>query len=153
MQNTQQKDIYELAESVIGSTDFFLVGVEIKGARPPEVWVYVDGENRGVSMDECAEISNELSFLMEAHDIFNGAYRLNVSSPGLSRPLVDKRQYFKNKGRHVKIKYKHDEEYNKLEGILEDYSDQNIVVLKEAGEVVELPFDKIIETKIIPSLK
>lgn len=153
MQKKLQNDISELAESVLASTDFFLVGVEIKGANRPEIWIYADSVERGINMDECAEISNELSFLMDAHEMFNGTYRLNVSSPGLSRPLVDRRQYPKNKGRKIKVKYKNDEEYKKLEGVLEDYTEQKITIGKDDGDPIELPFEQIVETKIIPSLK
>lgn len=152
MANSVENEISELAESVLASTDFFLVDVEIKGGKTPEVWIYIDGAERGVNMDECAEISNELGFLMDAHETFDGAYRLNVSSPGLSRPLVDKRQYPKNKGRKVKVKYKNDEGYHKLEGVLENLSDDTIVINGEEGQV-ELSFDQVVETKIIPSLK
>lgn len=152
MQNKLKNDISELAESVLASTDFFLVDIKIGGGKRPVVWIYVDGEERGVSMDECAEISNELSFLMDAHDVFNGAYRLNVSSPGLSRPLVDRRQYPKNKGRKVKVKYKNDEEYKKLEGVLQEYDGNKVIISRNEGEPVELSFDQIVETKIIPSL-
>lgn len=152
MQNKLKNDISELAESVLNSTDFFLVDVDIKGTNPPEIWIYVDGEERGINMDECANLSNELSFLMDAHELYNGAYLLNVSSPGLSKPLVDRRQYPKNKGRKVKVKYKNNNQYNKLEGTLKDYTEQKIIIGQNEGELVELPFDQIVETKIIPSL-
>lgn len=152
MANSLENEISELAESVLASTDFFLVDVEIKSGKTPEIWIYIDGVERGVNMDECAEISNELGFLMDAHELFDGGYRLNVSSPGLSRPLVDKRQYPKNKGRKVKVKYKNEEGYYKLEGILENLSDETIVINGEEGPM-ELSFDQIVETKIIPSLK
>jgi len=152
VQNKLKNDISELAESVLNSTDFFLVDVDIKGTNPPEIWIYVDGEERGINMDECANLSNELSFLMDAHELYNGAYLLNVSSPGLSKPLVDRRQYPKNKGRKVKVKYKNDNQYNKLEGTLKDYTEQKIIIGQNEGELVELPFDQIVETKIIPSL-
>ncbi len=154
MANKVEKEITELAESVLASTDFFLVGLEVKGNNVPEVWVYIDGVERGVNMDECAEISNELSFLMDAHELIDSKYRLNVSSPGLSRPLVDRRQYPKNKGRKVKVKYKNDEGYHKLEGVLKNLSEQSIVVFREEEKApVELSFDQIVETKVIPSLK
>jgi ribosome maturation factor RimP len=152
VQNKLKNDISELAESVLNSTDFFLVDVDIKGTNPPEIWIYVDGEERGINMDECANLSNELSFLMDAHELYNGAYLLNVSSPGLSKPLVDRRQYPKNKGRKVKVKYKNNNQYNKLEGTLKDYTEQKIIIGQNEGELVELPFDQIVETKIIPSL-
>lgn len=153
MQNKVTDTISELAESVLQTTDFFLVDVEIKGGNNPEVWVSVDAEDRGVNMDECAEISNELSFLMDAHEIFSGSYRINVSSPGLSRPLKDRRQYPKNKGRKAKFKFKDDGEYRKIEGVLDDISEQHIVIRLEDESTITVSFDDLVETKIIPSLK
>lgn len=153
MQNKVTNKISELAESVLSTTDFFLIDVEIKGGDTPEVWVSVDGEDRGVNMDECAEISNELSFLMDAHDIFSGAYRINVSSPGLSRPLIDRRQYPKNVGRKANFKYKEDDEIQQVEGTLQEVSDEAVVIELEDNSTVTVPFDDLVETKIIPSFK
>lgn len=153
MSDSIENKISELAESVLSTTDFFLVDVEIKGNKKPEIWIYVDGEDRGVNMDECADISNELSFLMDAHDVFSGSYRLNVSSPGLSRPLVDKRQYAKNEGRRTKVKYKRDNEYLKTEGTLKSVSEDKVVIEQEDGTSNIIDFDDVVETKIIPSLK
>lgn len=153
MSNSVTDKISELADSVLSTTDFFLVDVEIKGGDTPEVWVSVDAEDRGVNMDECAEISNELSFLLDAHDIFSGAYRINVSSPGLSRPLVDRRQYPKNVGRKAKFKYEKDGEARKVEGTLQEVSDENIVIELDDDSTIKVPFDNLVETKIIPSLK
>lgn len=152
MQDKVQDKIFELAESVLSDSEFFVVDVEVKGARQPVVWVYVDGEERGVNMDECANISNELGFLMEAHDIFQGQYRLNVSSPGLARPLTDRRQYPKNKGRKARIKYKANEEYHKAEGVLRNVDDDRLVLEEEDGTSLTVKFDQLVEAKIIPSI-
>lgn len=146
-------NISELAESVLSTTDFFLVDVEIKGGDTTEVWISVDGEERSINMDECAEISNEIGFLMEAHELFADNYRINVSSPGLDRPLVDERQYPKNEGRKVKVKYKQDGEDLKVEGVLQDVSDKGITVEINEQTSVDLPFENLVETKIIPSFK
>lgn len=153
VQNKVTDKISELAESVLSTTDFFLVDVEIKGGDTPEVWVSVDAEDRGVNMDECAEISNELGFLMDAHDIFSGKYRINVSSPGLSRPLVDRRQYPKNVGRKAKFKYKTDGEYSKVEGTLQEVAEEHVVIELDDDSTIKVTFDNLVETKIIPSLK
>ncbi|MCW9708924.1 ribosome maturation factor RimP [Fodinibius salsisoli] len=153
MSNKVINKISELSESVLATTDFFLVDVEIKGGDIPEVWVSVDGEERGVNMDECADISNEISFLMDAHELFSGRYRINVSSPGLDRPLVDRRQYPKNKGRKVKVKYEQGGEDLRVEGTLQDISEQGIIVEINEQTTVTLPFDDLVETKIIPSFK
>lgn len=153
MSNKVTDKIAEVAGSVLSTTDFFLVDVEIKGGDIPEVWISIDAEDRGVNMDECAEISNEISFLMDAHDIFSGKYRINVSSPGLSRPLVDKRQYPKNVGRKVKVKYKENGEYRKVEGTLQDTLEDEIVVDLQDESTLIIPFEDLVETKIIPSFK
>ncbi len=151
--NSVINKISELAESVLSTTDFFLVDVEIKGGDTPEIWVSVDGEDRGVNMDECAEISNELGFLMDAHELFSGQYRINVSSPGLDRPLIDRRQYPKNEGRKVEVKYEQDGEDLKVEGILQEVTEKGIAVEINEQTTVNLPFEDLVETKIIPSFK
>lgn len=150
--NRVEDKISELAESALGSTDFFLVDVEIKGGDQPVVWVYVDAEDRGVNMDECAKLSNEIGFLMDAHELLRGGYRLNVSSPGLSRPLTDRRQYPKNEGRRSKIKFRDQGNYETVEGTLSEVSGDTIFLEREDGEVLRIAFDKVVETKIIPSL-
>lgn len=153
MHNERITEIKNLVESILNESDFFLVDIEIKGSREPVVWVYVDGPERGVNMDECAEISNELGLLMDAHNLFQGQYRLNVSSPGLSRPLTDKRQYFKNKGRKAKVKYKSGDEYLKTEGTIADITEEIILIKKEDDTSVPIGFNQIVETKIIPVIK
>lgn len=152
VQGKVTQNISELVESVLSGTDFFLVDVEVKGSREPIIWVYVDGEERGVNMDECAEFSNELGFLMDAHDIFQGKYRLNVSSPGLSRALTDRRQYTKNVGRKARIKFKSDDEYIKTEGVLSSVDEKELVLEHEDGTSQTIAFDQLVETKIIPSI-
>lgn len=130
----------------------FLVDVEVKNAKTQEVWVLADSEKGGVDLDACARVSRELSFILEEKDIFNKAYRLNVSSPGLSRPLSDQRQYPKNEGRTVKVKYKSDEEYLTVEGVLQSVNDSQIEVKPEDDKLVVIPFDNIVETKIVPKI-
>ncbi len=152
MPNEVINTISELAESVLSTTDFFLVDVEIKGGDTPEIWVSIDAVDRGVNMDECAEVSNELGFLMDAHDVFSGRYRINVSSPGLSRPLVDRRQYPKNIGRKAKFTFKEDGEDTNVEGVLKDV-DENYVIVGLDDSTKKILFDDLVETKIIPSFK
>lgn len=155
---TVKERISDLASNILGDTDFFLIDIDMRGGKTPKVFVYVDGKERNVTLDECADISNELGFLIDAYELFNDSYRLNVSSPGLSRPLIDKRQYPKNKDRKVKVTYTDDaetepEQYEKVvEGTLTDVFEDEITI-KTKGERLALPFDKIKETKVIPSLK
>lgn len=153
MTNTLENEVSELAKSVLEETDLFLIDTAIKGARPPEVWVYADGADRSPNMDDCAKISTELSFLLDAHELISGAYRLNVSSPGMKQALADKRQFPKNKGRKIKLKFKNEDEYIKCEGILDDYSDHDILIQPDNEDAFRVSFNQIVEVKIVPSFK
>ncbi len=146
------KNISDLAEPLAEEYGLFLVDIELKThSGQPEVWLLLDSEEGSVALDACAEISKELGFLMEAHELFDDKYRLNVSSPGLSRPLSDKRQYKKNVGRVATVKFKNEEgQYKKIEGVITDFND-NIVEITDEEEVeTAIPFKAIVETKIIP---
>ncbi|HKL16325.1 MAG TPA: hypothetical protein VJ915_11855 [Balneolaceae bacterium] len=146
------KRIEELALPLVKQEDLFLVDIELKQQDMNVVWVYVDSEEGGVNLDVCSKISRELSFQVENEDIFPKSYRLNVSSPGLSRPLSDKRQYGKNIGRTVKVKYKQDGEYEKIEGILKEVADSFVTIENEGGHSESINFDDLVETKIVPKI-
>ncbi|MFP8488392.1 ribosome maturation factor RimP [Gracilimonas sp. Q87] len=146
------KNIKDLAEPLAEEKGLFVVDVELKtGSGLAELWVLLDNEEGGVNIDTCTDISKELGFLIEAHDLFDKGYRLNVSSPGLSRPLSDKRQYRKNEGRVATIKFKNKEgEYTKIEGVITGITDEAVAITDEDETEKKIPFDAIVETKIIP---
>ena len=145
------ENIKELALPLAEEKGLFLVDVELKTGGGTELWVYLDGEDRGVNLDECADISRELGFLIDAHELLDGKYRLNVSSPGLSRPLTDSRQYQKNIGRTIKVRFRaENDETRKVQGELVSASDANITIAEEEEGEIEVLFDSIIEAKIIP---
>ncbi|MBO6572518.1 ribosome maturation factor [bacterium] len=150
--DTIQK-IKDLAAPLVESKDLFVVDIEHKtGSGLNEVWLYLDAQDRGVNLDECADISRELGFLIEAHELFENKYRLNVSSPGLSRPLSDVRQYKKNQGRKAKVKFKKEDEYDKAEGIIVGMDENGIMLEDQNGKSVKVLFDDIKEAKIVPNI-
>lgn len=150
--DTIQK-IKDLAAPLVESKDLFVVDIEHKtGSGLNEVWLYLDAQDRGVNLDECADISRELGFLIEAHELFENKYRLNVSSPGLSRPLSDVRQYKKNQGRKAKVKFKKEDEYDKTEGTIVGVDENGIMLEDQNGKSVKVLFDDIKEAKIVPNI-
>jgi ribosome maturation factor RimP len=150
--DTNTEKIFELAQQCASSHGVFVVDVEIKHTTPMELWVYLDKEDVDLSIDVCTKISRELGFLLEAHDIEIDRYRLNVSSPGLSRPLSDIRQYPKNIGRTCRVRYrKNDAEVEKVMGQLSKVDSANIQLMVE-DKSIKIPFVQIIEAKIIPTI-
>ncbi len=152
MQTDITQNIKDLVTPLAESAGLFVVDVEVNTQGMTEVSVYLDAEDRGVNLDECADISRELGFLIEAHELFESKYRLNVSSPGLSRPLSDRRQYKKNEGRSARIKFRQDEEYNKLNGSITAVTEDGVTVEDEDGNTVHILYDEIVEAKIVPNI-
>ncbi|MFN1834012.1 ribosome maturation factor RimP [Balneola sp. MJW-20] len=145
--------ISELVAPLAEEKGMFLVDIDIKsGNKMTEVWIYLDAEDRGVNLDECADVSRELGFLLDAHETMTNKYRLNVSSPGLSRPLSDPRQYPKNIGRVAKVKYKEGDTYEKTVAILTDVNDERIVLTDEDENFIEIALPDINEIKIVPTI-
>ena len=147
--------IKELAAPLAEERGLFVVDIELKTGSGNELWVYLDAEDRGINLDECAEISRELGFVIDAHELLESKYRLNISSPGLSRPLSDARQYSKNIGRMIKLRYWEGDETKRIKGMLEQASHQKLTVIETEGKKSTecfIQLDTVSEAKIIPQI-
>ncbi len=122
------------------NTEF--VDLEIKGSsRNPVIRVFVD-EAGGIAIEKCAAISRELNHLIEAEDIIKTPYRIDVSSPGLDRPLKTARDFARNVGRLVKIAYRYDEEDREISGEI-SHAESEQVVIEYDHSLFEIPYDQI----------
>lgn len=65
--------------------------------------LYIDNEEAGVTIDDCATISRRLSPVLDVEGTINGTYSLEVSTPGLNRPLVRESDYIRFAGRLAKV--------------------------------------------------
>lgn len=151
MQRSILDQIQEIVQPIVDRNNAFLVDVQIRGERSSKVVeIFVDSDD-GISLDQCSAISRELSQLLDQADIIQGRYRLDVSSPGLDKPLKLLRQYKKNTGRNCKIIVEHDGQKTTVNGVLEK-ADQNSVTILQNGKPLTLEFSKIKETFIIPKI-
>ena len=116
--------IRELAESHLVDKDHFVVDVLISKYKPTKVVVQLDGD-KGISIDSCAEVSRKLSEELETLNLIEGAYNLEVGTPGLEVPLKLKRQYAANIGRRVKVQVEGNEF---VEGKLVEVSEEQIIL-------------------------
>jgi ribosome maturation factor RimP len=96
--------VTELAESLAASLGMELVDIEYKREGHAMVLrLFVDREG-GVTLDDCAKVSRELSEILDVEDFIQAHYTLEVSSPGLNRPLKKPADYERYRGRLVRIK-------------------------------------------------
>ena len=117
-----------------------IVEVEFKQGKEPALTVYIDVEG-GVDLNTCEKFHRAIDPVLDEVDpSFGAPYTLNVSSPGLDRPLKTERDYQKAMGLRVEIKLFAPLQGKKLyEGVLKAH-DANCVVIEEKGE--ELKFEK-----------
>jgi ribosome maturation factor RimP len=81
-------EIAALAQPVLGDLGFRLVRVTLSGRNGSTVQIMAERPDGTITIEECAEISRQLSPVLDAHDPMPGSYALEISSPGIDRPLV-----------------------------------------------------------------
>ncbi len=110
--------------------------------------VLADKAQGGISMDECAMLNRELGGLLDANDILQGRYTLEVSSPGLDRPLKNARDFRRSSGEEVRCFL--NEAINgklELEGVIKEVLPES-VLLDINGQVTEVFFSKINKARL-----
>lgn len=138
-----------LTEEVIAGTPYFIVDVEVrghKGTRVVELFVESDGD---LNHDDLARISSEVGFMLDVEDVIEGGYTLEVSSPGIKRPLTMPRQFKKNVGRVLRVKYEsEDGSTENIMGELLDADDDTITLATTPDEPVRIPYAAIERAKL-----
>ena len=151
-----EDQIKQIAEQKLTDPSLFIVEVVVSARKgPKKVLVIVDGDN-GVSIDDCAAISRDLSQTFDETGFFEDSYTLEVSTPGLDQPLKLKRQFVKNIGRRLKVKLADKIEEGKLDAV----TDEAITLTKETGSgkkkestTISISFSQIEKAFVLVSFK
>jgi len=105
-----------------------------------------------VTIEDCERVSRDLSVRLEVEDLIPHAYTLEVSSPGIERPLRETRDYLRFRGREARfvlVKGESDETGGILEGIIEGFEDPEVLVRLEDGEVRRIPLGSVKHAKLL----
>jgi Uncharacterized protein conserved in bacteria len=138
-----KKDIYEqrteeLVMPIIEQNNFELVDVEyVKELGSWYLRIYIDKPD-GITIDDCAIVSRALGEEMDINDFIEDAYILEVSSPGLGRPLKKEKDFARSMGEKVDLKtYKPIEKQKEFTGILETYDKESVTLTLEEGTTMK----------------
>ena len=138
----------ELLESTLEGMGYELVEVE-QLARGNLLRIFVDKES-GISIDDCVAISNHLSRLLVVENIDYG--RLEVSSPGLDRPLKKEIDFIRFKGETIKLKLRIPVQGQRnFVGILREIND-GIIKLEVEGKLLDLELSNFGKARLVPKL-
>lgn len=154
-QSIENKVIALVEEKIADRDDLFVVDVKMHANGTLEV--LVDGD-QGISIQDCAAISRHVGFRLEEDDMIAYAYRLEVSSPGIDRPLSMVRQYRKNKGRNIQVSMRDGRiTTGKLLEVTEDAITIVEAVKEKGKKAVEqqqtIALENIISIKVLISFK
>ena len=137
------EEIQNALQPIADEMSIEIVEVELKQGKSPTLTVYIDTEG-GVDLNTCEKFHRAIDpVLDEVNPTFDAPYTLNVSSPGLDRPLKTARDFQKRMGERVEVKLFAPLKGKKLyEGTLVDY-DGNCFEIEEKGERIKFEIAKV----------
>ncbi|HDN26481.1 MAG TPA: ribosome maturation factor RimP [Thioploca sp.] len=149
--NLLDNDLQQLLAPVVTALGYELVGVErlMRGARTERLRVYIDSPS-GISLSDCERVSYQASGVLDVQESIPGHYTLEVSSPGLDRPLFTLDHFRRFVGYKVKVRLTGPQDGRcHFTGMLQRVQDRNVIVVAD-GEEYSLPYEKINKAHLVP---
>ncbi|WP_131782602.1 ribosome maturation factor RimP [Legionella gresilensis] len=144
-----RKDIQDLIEPVVNQLGYILWGCEyLSQGKYSLLRIYIDKKD-GVNIDDCERVSKQVSALLDVEDPIQGHYNLEISSPGIPRPLFDKEHYQQYIGYGIKLKlHKPIKGKRTIKGIIQSVKEDTFI-LNMDDEEYEVQFSQIIKANLI----
>lgn len=144
--------LQQLIEPAITALGYELVGVEYASqGRGAVLRVYIDSAN-GISVEDCRRVSHQVSGVLDVEDPIAGRYDLEVSSPGLARPLFGAQDFTRFTGHPVKIRLQVPLNGRRnFTGTLAGMEDGRVVITED-GQEVSLPLADIDRAHLVPEI-
>ncbi len=141
--------IQEFVGSLLPSMNLELV--EIQYRQEGEGWVlrlFIDGPD-GIGIDQCTKVSRELSFFLDVEDLIPHAFNLEVSSPGLERPLRELKDFKRFTGKKARIKLRHPIDGQKVfVGLIGECGEHGFDLLSEDGSRAHYLMDQVRKARL-----
>jgi ribosome maturation factor RimP len=149
--NPVEQNIFKIAEESAAKNGFFLVDLIFRGnERNKVIEVFVDGEGK-VSAENCAQISRDIVSELKTLPELSSNFRLDVSTPGVDRPLKYLKQFPKHIGRKFDVSFRFNEEDRQLTGRLLNIIGDELLFLTDKKEEVLINFGSITKAKVLIS--
>lgn len=141
--------LHELTEPVVRSEGLVLVElIWRREGRGRVLRLYVDRPEGGVTLDECAVVSRQISHLLDVEDFIPGKYSLEVSSPGLTRQLKNPREYDIFAGRPARVVIRDaDGRTETVKGVLKGLAGEEVLI-ETKGRVRSVPLSQVAKAKL-----
>jgi len=148
-----QQQLVEMFAPTVSALGYELVGIEyISQGKHSIVRVFIDSE-KGINLDDCQQVSRQVSGILDVEDPITGEYSLEVSSPGTERPLFTLEQYERFIGERVSLRfYGMVEKRRKLKGHIVSTDDSHVTISELDTELeFVIDIDDIDKAHLIPA--
>ena len=138
-----------MVQTVVAAEELELVHVEFLGnGRRPTLRIYIDKPG-GVNLTDCQKVSQHVSLLLDVEDFIPYHYVLEVSSPGLERPLFKEHDFQRFKGREARVMTVEEvESRRKFTGFIQEFG-EGVLQLACDDRIYCIPFDKIRKAHLV----
>lgn len=143
--------VLQVLQPVVEGLGYEFVGAEyLSQGRHSLLRVYIDNAEAGIGVDDCERVSRQVSSVLDVEDPIPGHYTLEVSSPGLERPLFTLAQFERFVGHEVKLQLSRPvNNRRKMTALLTGAGD-GVVSVSLEGEALALDFDNIEKAQLVP---
>jgi ribosome maturation factor RimP len=144
-------DLKQLLGPVVEALGCELWGIELQtGGRTKLLRLYIDHAEQGIGVDDCERVSRQASAVLDVEDAINGEYILEVSSPGMDRPLYELNQYEQFVGEDISLRLRFPYEGRRnYKGRLSGVDDDEIILVVADNEFL-FPIEGIEKANVIP---
>ena len=141
--------VIDLIEPTLQGSEIKLVDVEYKKIGKDWTLRVLIDKNQGVTVFDCQKLSREIEDLIEIHELIKDHYVLEVSSPGLDRPLKKESDFVRNKGKQIQVNTDFPINNSKINtGTIRDFSNSTLF-LENNNDTLEIPLINIMQAKLI----
>ena len=150
--NRQNSELIELLEPVVIALGYEMLGIEyFKQKQGSLLRLYIDHDS-GVTLDDCTRVNHQVIGVLDVHDPIKERYHLEISSPGLDRPLFTLEQFKRYLGQEVKMKFR--ERFNerrKIRGVIKAVEEKAVLVSEDGVDYL-IPADVIDSAHLVPKI-
>ena len=145
-----EKKLTEMLLAPVEALGFELVGIEfIRAGKHSTLRIYIDSQE-GVEIEDCVDVSRQVSAVLDVEDPITNEYNLEVSSPGLDRPLFKAAHYTRVIGQTITVKLQmpQDDRRN-FKGLLESCDERGFTIVVD-NQKFELAYDNVLKANLVP---
>jgi ribosome maturation factor RimP len=148
---TAGPDLLDLLEPEIEAMGYELVALDVRTGGKGLLRLYIDRPD-GVNLEDCERVSHQVSGLLDVEDPIPGEYTLEVSSPGLDRPLRKAEHFKRFEGHEARVRLKLPRDgRRRFKGVIKDAGQDGFVLESDEGSV-RIALDEIDLARLVPDL-